>query len=129
MDQVAPLGPVYQAGTLAGNPLAMRAGIAALQQLTKPGLYEEVTALAQRLASGLRAQVADAGIPAQINAIGPLAHDFLCIRAGEKLQRCETLGRQEIRQVFSRDARSGHILGAITVRGCVCLHGAHAAGY
>jgi len=76
MDQVAPLGPVYQAGTLAGNPLAMRAGIAALQQLTKPGLYEEVTALAQRLASGLRAQVADAGIPAQINAIGPLATIF-----------------------------------------------------
>jgi len=76
MDQVAPLGPVYQAGTLAGNPLAMRAGIAALQQLTKPGLYEEVTALAQRLASGLRAQVADAGIPAQINAIGPLAAIF-----------------------------------------------------
>ena len=76
MDQVAPLGPVYQAGTLAGNPLAMRAGIAALQQLTKPGLYEEVTALAQRLVSGLRAQVADAGIPAQINAIGPLATVF-----------------------------------------------------
>jgi len=76
MDQVAPLGPVYQAGTLAGNPLAMRAGIAALQQLTKPGLYGEMTALAQRLVSGLRAQVADAGIPAQINAIGPLATIF-----------------------------------------------------
>ncbi len=76
MDQVAPLGPVYQAGTLAGNPLAMRAGIAALQQLTKPELYEEMTGLAQRLVSGLRAQVADAGIPAQINAIGPLATIF-----------------------------------------------------
>ncbi len=76
MDQVAPLGPVYQAGTLAGNPLAMRAGIAALNQLTKPGLYEGMTELAQRLVSGLRAQVADAGIPAQINAIGPLAKIF-----------------------------------------------------
>src|ERR1700719_1508298 len=41
MDHVAPLGPVYQAGTLAGNPLAMRAGIAALKQLTKPGVYDE----------------------------------------------------------------------------------------
>jgi len=76
MDQVAPLGPVYQAGTLAGNPLAMRAGIAALQQLMKPGLYEEMTGLAQRLVSGLRAQMVDAGIPAQINAIGPLATIF-----------------------------------------------------
>jgi len=76
MDQVAPLGPVYQAGTLAGNPLAMRAGIAALKQLTKPGLYEEMTQLAQRLVVGLRAELAGAGIPAQVNAIGSLATIF-----------------------------------------------------
>ena len=76
MDHVAPLGSVYQAGTLAGNPLAMRAGIAALQQLVKPGLYEEMTQLSQRLVLGLRAELADAGIPAQINAIGSLATVF-----------------------------------------------------
>ncbi len=76
MDHVAPLGPVYQAGTLAGNPLAMRAGIAALKQLAKPGLYEEMTEMAQRLVSGLRAQIANAGIPAQINAMGSLATVF-----------------------------------------------------
>jgi glutamate-1-semialdehyde 2,1-aminomutase len=76
MDHVAPLGPVYQAGTLAGNPLAMRAGIAALRQLTKPGLYEEMTQLAQRLVLGLRAELADAGISAHINAIGSLATVF-----------------------------------------------------
>jgi glutamate-1-semialdehyde 2,1-aminomutase len=76
MDHVAPLGPVYQAGTLAGNPLAMRAGIAALKQLTKPGLYEEMTQLARRLVFGLRAELADAGIPAQINAIGSLSTVF-----------------------------------------------------
>src|SRR5258706_7870645 len=51
MDQVAPLGPVYQAGTLAGDPLAMRAGNAALQQLTKARMYRGMTALAQRLGS------------------------------------------------------------------------------
>jgi len=76
MDQVAPLGPVYQAGTLAGNPLAMRAGIAALQQLTEPGLYEEMAQMAQRLVLGLRAELADAGIPGEINAIGSLATVF-----------------------------------------------------
>ncbi len=76
MDQVAPLGPVYQAGTLAGNPLAMRAGIAALKQLTKPRLYEEMTEMAQRLVSGLRAQMTNARIPAQINAMGSLATVF-----------------------------------------------------
>jgi len=76
MDQVAPLGPVYQAGTLAGNPLAMRAGIAALKQLTEPGLYEEMAQMAQRLVLGLRAELADAGIPGEINAIGSLATVF-----------------------------------------------------
>jgi glutamate-1-semialdehyde 2,1-aminomutase len=76
MNQVAPLGPVYQAGTLAGNPLAMRAGIAALKQLTKPGLYEEMTQLARRLVFGLRAELEEAGIPAQINAIGSLSTIF-----------------------------------------------------
>jgi glutamate-1-semialdehyde 2,1-aminomutase len=76
MDHVAPLGPVYQAGTLAGNPLAMRAGIAALKQLTKPGLYEQMEHLAQRLVAGLRAELGAAGIPAQINAMGSLATIF-----------------------------------------------------
>jgi glutamate-1-semialdehyde 2,1-aminomutase len=76
MNHVAPLGPVYQAGTLAGNPLAMRAGIAALKELTKPGLYEEMTQMARRLVFGLRAELASAGIPAQINAIGSLSTIF-----------------------------------------------------
>src|SRR5437868_7773362 len=76
MDQVAPLGPVYQAGTLAGNPLAMSAGIAALKQLAKPGLYEEMTQMGKHLASGWRAELAEAGIPAQVNAIGSLATIF-----------------------------------------------------
>ena len=76
MNHVAPLGPVYQAGTLAGNPLAMSAGIAALKQLTKPGLYEEMTQLAQKLVAGLRAELDGLGIPARINAMGPLATVF-----------------------------------------------------
>lgn len=76
MNQVAPLGPVYQAGTLAGNPLAMRAGIAALKQLTRPGLYEQMARLAERLVSGLKAELAAAGIPAQINSMGSLATVF-----------------------------------------------------
>ncbi len=76
MNHVAPLGAVYQAGTLAGNPLAMRAGIAALKQLTKPGLYEGMVQLAERLVSGVRGELAAAGIAAQINAVGSLATVF-----------------------------------------------------
>ncbi len=76
MDHVAPLGPVYQAGTLAGNPLAMRAGIATLQELSKPGLYEGINALAGNLAAGLQKALKDAGIPAQVNTIGSLSTIF-----------------------------------------------------
>ena len=61
MQQLAPLGPVYQAGTLSGNPIAMSAGLATLAELSKPGLYTELTALSQRLVDGLceRAQAAN----------------------------------------------------------------------
>jgi glutamate-1-semialdehyde 2,1-aminomutase len=76
MDHVAPLGPVYQAGTLAGNPLAMRAGIATLKELSKPGLYEGLNALAKNLASGLQKALKDAGIVAQVNSIGSLSTIF-----------------------------------------------------
>ncbi|HEY1467610.1 MAG TPA: glutamate-1-semialdehyde 2,1-aminomutase [Candidatus Acidoferrum sp.] len=76
MNNVAPLGPVYQAGTLAGNPLAMRAGIATLKELSRPGLYEGIHDLAARLTSGLEEVLGNAGIPAQVNKIGSLSTIF-----------------------------------------------------
>jgi glutamate-1-semialdehyde 2,1-aminomutase len=76
MNHVAPLGPVYQAGTLAGNPLAMSAGIATLKELKAPGLYERVNKLAEKLASGLGKAIAEAKIPAQLNSYGSLATIF-----------------------------------------------------
>lgn len=76
MDHVAPLGPVYQAGTLAGNPLAMCAGIATLRQLTAPGLYEKIKQNAERLAAGLRRALIEARIPAQVNSTGSLSTVF-----------------------------------------------------
>jgi glutamate-1-semialdehyde 2,1-aminomutase len=76
MNHVAPLGAVYQAGTLAGNPLAMRAGIATLKQLTRPGLYEGIHDQSQRVVAGLRQALAETGIPGQINATGSLATLF-----------------------------------------------------
>ena len=76
MNNVAPLGPVYQAGTLAGNPLAMSAGIATLNELAKPGLYDGVNAQAKKLVHGLRNALAGAGIGAQVNSIGSLSTIF-----------------------------------------------------
>ena len=76
MNHVAPLGPVYQAGTLAGNPLAMSSGIATLKELKKPGLYEGIEKLAGRLVAGLRREAAAIGVAAQINSIGSLSTIF-----------------------------------------------------
>jgi len=76
MNKVAPLGPVYQAGTLAGNPLAMRAGIATLNELGKPGFYEGINELAGKLVHGLRKALQNAGIEAQVNSIGSLCTVF-----------------------------------------------------
>jgi glutamate-1-semialdehyde 2,1-aminomutase len=76
MNNVAPLGPVYQAGTLAGNPLAMSAGIATLKELAKPGVYEGMSAQARKLVHGLKNALAGAGIAAQVNSIGSLSTIF-----------------------------------------------------
>lgn len=67
MERVAPTGDVYQAGTLAGNPLAMRAGLANLEGLRAPGFYEELDRKTERLAGGVRAAIAARGLPATIN--------------------------------------------------------------
>jgi glutamate-1-semialdehyde 2,1-aminomutase len=72
MDRVAPLGPVYQAGTLSGNPLAMSAGIASLDLLAAPGFYESLDARAQRLGDGIAAALRETGAPATAVRAGSL---------------------------------------------------------
>jgi len=76
MDRVAPLGPVYQAGTLAGNPLAMRAGIATLDQLSAPGLYQRIEKLSATLVTAIRETIQSEKLSAHVNAIGSLATLF-----------------------------------------------------
>ncbi len=70
MAKLAPDGPVYQAGTLSGNPLAMAAGLATLRKLEKPGLYEELNTQTQALCAGLRACGEEAGIPVAVTSLG-----------------------------------------------------------
>jgi glutamate-1-semialdehyde 2,1-aminomutase len=76
MRLVAPLGPVYQAGTLSGNPLAMRAGIETLRLLAAPGFYDELNAKASRLVAGLREALEESGVPGQLNEAGSLSTLF-----------------------------------------------------
>jgi glutamate-1-semialdehyde 2,1-aminomutase len=67
MSEVAPLGPMYQAGTLSGNPVAMAAGIATIDELSKPGVYEGLQAKTDMLADGVLDVFSKAGVPAVIN--------------------------------------------------------------
>ena len=80
MDLVSPSGPVYQAGTLSGNPLAMTAGLWALDRLT-PKLYTYLSSLGARLAAGLADAARDAGVPLQVNAVGSILTPFFTSRA------------------------------------------------
>jgi glutamate-1-semialdehyde 2,1-aminomutase len=72
METVSPLGPAYQAGTLSGNPLAMRAGLATLPKLEAPGFYGALSTRAERLAAGFRTALAEFGIRGQVNSVGAL---------------------------------------------------------
>ena len=72
MEQLAPLGPVYQAGTLSGNPLAVAAGLQTLELLSKPGTYDRLEELAARLEQGVRAALGPYGHPWCINRVGSM---------------------------------------------------------
>ncbi len=72
MQQVSPVGPVYQAGTLSGNPLAMAAGLATLRLLAEPGTYEALEATSRRLEEGLAAAVAEAGVAARVQRVASM---------------------------------------------------------
>ena len=70
MQHIAPLGAVYQAGTLSGNPIAMAAGLAALTEISKPGVYQALTAKTTELLNGFSAAAAKHGIPLTTNQVG-----------------------------------------------------------
>jgi glutamate-1-semialdehyde 2,1-aminomutase len=78
MAMVAPAGPMYQAGTLSGNPLAMTAGIKTLELLKQPGTYERLEAITQRLSAGLMEAARTAGVPICGGAVSAMFGFFLC---------------------------------------------------
>lgn len=76
MEKMAPAGPIYQAGTLSGNPLAMTAGITLLKMLQKPGTYEILDEKAAKLAAGLEKAAKDAGVETSLNRVGSMVCTF-----------------------------------------------------
>ena len=80
MQMVAPLGPMYQAGTLSGNPLAVAAGVATLQELQRAGTYEGLQAISKKLTHGLAEVFREAKVPATINRVGSMFTGFFTSR-------------------------------------------------
>ncbi len=76
MEQIAPAGPIYQAGTLSGNPLAMAAGLATLKLLKAEGTYEKLESSSARLADGLKGLADEADVPAVHNRVGAMFSMF-----------------------------------------------------
>jgi glutamate-1-semialdehyde 2,1-aminomutase len=72
MDMVAPAGPVYQAGTLSGNPVAVAAGLATLEQLENPATYTRLENISRRLADGLVAALAETGVSGRVQRVGSM---------------------------------------------------------
>jgi len=93
MEQIAPLGPVYQAGTLSGNPVALSAGLATLELAAADGFYERLAASTERLTAGLREAAAAAGIPFTTNQAGGMFGAFFSDAATvtrfEQVTRCD----------------------------------------
>jgi glutamate-1-semialdehyde 2,1-aminomutase len=85
MEMISPAGPVYQAGTLSGNPLAMRAGIETLEILKEPGCYEALEAAGAKLQAGLEAAAAKRGVPIAVNRVGSMLTPFFVETAGQRI--------------------------------------------
>ncbi|MFY0642008.1 MAG: glutamate-1-semialdehyde 2,1-aminomutase [Bermanella sp.] len=93
MNHLAPLGPVYQAGTLSGNPIAMAAGLAMLNAISQPGFYDNLTSKTQTLCSGLESLAQKHGIALSTNQVGSMFGFFFSeeknIRRFAQVQKCD----------------------------------------
>ena len=93
MNCISPLGPVYQAGTLSGNPMAMASGIATLEKLKKRGIYKKLERNSKRLAEGLKRSAEEAGIPTYHTRVGSMLCTFFSeeeVTDYESAKRCDT---------------------------------------
>jgi glutamate-1-semialdehyde 2,1-aminomutase len=100
MEQIAPLGPVYQAGTLSGNPLAVTAGIETLRLLREPGVYERLEAMARRLCDGVQAAAEGAGVPIYATRVGSMFGAFFTSQSVTDYASANTSNTAKFRRYF-----------------------------
>ena len=100
MEQLAPLGPVYQAGTLSGNPVATACGLATLREIRKPGFYEALGAKTQKLMAGLKGAADQAGVPFSVDSEGGMFGFFLFDALPQNYARVMTTDNQRFNTLF-----------------------------
>jgi glutamate-1-semialdehyde 2,1-aminomutase len=100
MDWLAPLGPVYQAGTLSGNPVAMAAGLAALEELDASGAYAKLEELGAALEAGLAGAAKAAGVPVQFNRCGSMFCAYFTSQPVHSLADAMKSDRQRFKRYF-----------------------------
>ena len=119
MQHMAPLGPVYQAGTLSGNPVATACGLATLREIGKPGFFEALTARTERLVEGLRQAATDTGVPFCADSEGGMFGFFLLPQLP-----------QNYAQVIASDAsRFGTLFHGLLERGIYIAPALYEAGF
>jgi glutamate-1-semialdehyde 2,1-aminomutase len=100
MDLLAPLGPVYQAGTLSGNPLAMAAGIAAVEELAATNAYDKLEELGAMLQHGLQAAAKKAALPVRFNRCGSMFCAYFCAEPVHNLSDALKSDRDKFKRYF-----------------------------
>ena len=110
MMHVAPVGPVYQAGTLSGNPLAMAAGMAILDELAKPGVYEKIEAKTKKLVQGLQAAADKAGVKIALNQSASLFTIFFTETPVDSYKAAMTSNTEQFKVFFQAMLGQGFYL-------------------
>ena len=118
MARVAPEGDVYQAGTLSGNPLAMAAGIAALELLGAPGVYEGLETAGQQLAEALRSAASGKGLPLQVPQQGSMFAMFFSEIPVENFDQAVASNADHFKTVFRYALDNGVYLAPSAYETC-----------
>jgi glutamate-1-semialdehyde 2,1-aminomutase len=100
MSQLAPTGPVYQAGTLSGNPVATACGLATLREIAKPGFFDALSARTQSLVDGLTAAASKAGVPFSADCQGGMFGFFLLPELPQNYAKVMTSDSPKFNRLF-----------------------------
>lgn len=108
MEKIAPLGPVYQAGTLSGNPVAVAAGLATLAAIQRPGFYEQLAARTRQLTDGLATAAQQAGLPFSTQAVGGMFGLYFSATLPDSYAAVMGCDRERFNRFFHAMLSRGH---------------------